>query len=238
MTTINIDLDNKILDNQEQRHIQIYKIVNKINNKIYIGQCVSHILNHKKYRPYGYIGRFKCHLSEAKSNKKQQSRILNNALLKYGVDNFNIEIIYRCSENDADKYELEFITKYNSLYPNGYNIKNGGTQFKHTEYSRKQLSISGKQYYIDKKLKKTADINILEYDVNKIIRPLNRNKEQYGWYLYFRRDLKLDFGGSHTDLKTSKEDAIIFFNKLMLNHSIKKATYLNNRETPKDLTTT
>lgn len=219
---MDISLDNKIIDDKTKRYIQIYKITNTVNGKIYIGQCVSHILNHKRYRPYGYLGRFKSHISEANSNKKNQCKILNNAIKKYGVESFNVEIVFRCSENNADKYEYEYITKYNSLYPNGYNIKNGGTQFKHTEYSRKSLSNSGKKYYIYKKLKKVQTINILDYNINKILRPLNRNDEQYGWYLYFKRGLKIDFGGVHTNLEISKQEAIIFFNKLKLNNSIKR----------------
>lgn len=59
-----------ILIDSSKRYCEIYIITNTINNKIYIGKAVSHILNHKKYRPYGSIGRFKTHISEAFSNKK------------------------------------------------------------------------------------------------------------------------------------------------------------------------
>jgi hypothetical protein len=216
--------DDKILDTPEYRYIQIYKITNLINSKRYIGQCVSHILNHGKYRPYGYYKRFLGHISESKSCKKNQCHILNNALRKYTINDFKVEIIDRCLQKDADKLEHDYILKYNSLYPNGYNIKLGGTVFVHTNDSKKKLSESGKVYYIYKKLYKVRDIDITNYDFNDIIRPLLKHNQQYGWYLYFRRGLKLDFGGQHSSLEESKKDATIFFNKLILNNSIKSKT--------------
>jgi hypothetical protein len=94
---MNIDTsyDNQILDIPDKRYIQIYKITNLINNKLYIGQCVSHILNHGKYRTYGYYKRFLGHISESKSCKKNQCHILNNALRKYEINSFKVEIIDR-----------------------------------------------------------------------------------------------------------------------------------------------
>ena len=65
-----LGLSNKILDNPTERYCEIYKITNISNGKIYVGQAVSHILNHKRYRPYGHEGRFRCHISEAFSTKK------------------------------------------------------------------------------------------------------------------------------------------------------------------------
>ena len=55
---------------------EIYKMTNTTNGKIYIGQTRSHRLNHNKYRPFGYLGRFKDHICEAHSNKKHNSSIL------------------------------------------------------------------------------------------------------------------------------------------------------------------
>ncbi len=66
-----VKLSKFILDNKEDRYCEIYKITNLVNNKIYIGQAVSHILNHNRYRPYGMDGRFRCHISEAYSQKKK-----------------------------------------------------------------------------------------------------------------------------------------------------------------------
>ena len=44
--SIKTELKHIILETDEHRYCEIYKITNNINNKIYIGQAVSHILNH------------------------------------------------------------------------------------------------------------------------------------------------------------------------------------------------
>ena len=49
---------------------EIYKITNTTNGTSYIGQTRSHRLNHNKYRPFGYLGRFNDHVHEAFSSKK------------------------------------------------------------------------------------------------------------------------------------------------------------------------
>ena len=57
-----INLSKIILNEPTNRYCEIYKIVNLSNNKIYIGQAVSHILNHKRYRPYGYTCIYHTHI--------------------------------------------------------------------------------------------------------------------------------------------------------------------------------
>jgi group I intron endonuclease len=122
------DLEDILELNETHKIIgHIYKIINVINNKCYIGQTRSHRLNRKKYRPFGYIGRFKDHISESKSTtKKHKCTYLNNAILKYGEDNFKVELLTTCNVNELDDYEVKYITEYNSKYPNGYNLTNGG----------------------------------------------------------------------------------------------------------------
>jgi len=106
---------------------QIYKITNSIDNKIYVGQTRSHRLNRNKYRPFGYIGRFKDHISEAThTSKRTICSYLNNALLKYGIENFSCELITTCSIDELDFYEVKYISELNSKFPNGYNLTNGG----------------------------------------------------------------------------------------------------------------
>jgi hypothetical protein len=119
----------KIYNLEEKNKIigEIYIIKNKINNMIYIGQTRSHVLNHKKYRPFGYKKRFIGHVNEANDiNKKKQCTYLNNAIRKYGKDNFTSELIKICELDKLDHYEQKYIKKYNSLFPNGYNLTVGG----------------------------------------------------------------------------------------------------------------
>ena len=114
------------LDEYDKVYGEIYIITNNITNKSYIGQTRSHRLNHNKYRPFGFLGRFKDHIHEASSNKKHQSRYLNSALLKYGNDQFVCEKILTCKVNELDIYERQYILEYNTKYPNGYNLTDGG----------------------------------------------------------------------------------------------------------------
>ena len=104
---------------------EIYLITCIQTNKQYIGQTMSHRLNHGKYRPFGYKARFKNHLSEAKTNPDKNC-YLKNAIRKYGADNFNVELVTRCSKEELDTQEKNYIIKYNTLYPNGYNLTTGG----------------------------------------------------------------------------------------------------------------
>jgi group I intron endonuclease len=201
------------LDTPTERYCEIYKIVNLTTGKIYVGQAVSHILNHKKYRPYGYEGRFRCHISEAFSSKKNQSHFLNNAIRKYGVEDFTVELIECCEIDKSDEKEIHYIKEFNSLYPNGYNLKNGGNVFTHTDESKKRVSNGVLNYYKDRKFDRFKNIKNIDYDIEKYIKPLKKHNEQYGWYVYIDR-CKADFGGVHISLEESKESAIKFIEKL------------------------
>jgi group I intron endonuclease len=208
-----IRLSNQILDNPTERYCEIYKITNLTTGKIYIGQAVSHILNHKRYRPYGCEGRFRCHISEAFSTKKNQSHYLNNSIRKYGVADFVVDLIEYCEIFNADEREIHYIKELNSLFPSGYNLKNGGSVFTHSDESKKRVSNGVISYFKDKKYERFKDIKKIDDDIEKYIKPLKRNNEQYGWYVYIDR-IKADFGGVHILLDESKTSAIEFINNL------------------------
>jgi group I intron endonuclease len=201
-----IKLSNKILDEPTERYCEIYKINNLTTGKIYIGQAVSHILNHKRYRPYGMEGRFKCHISEAFSTKKNQSHYLNNAIRKYSVNDFTIELLEYCEIESANDREIYYIHLFNSLFPNGYNLKNGGSVFTHTDESKKRVSNGVVNYFKDKKYERFNNVKIIDDDIDKYIKPLNKYNKQYGWYVYINR-IKADFGGIHIPLEESKNNA-------------------------------
>jgi group I intron endonuclease len=222
-----IELSNIILDNPDNRYCEIYKITNLANGKMYVGQAVSHILNHKRYRPYGREGRFRCHISEAFSTKKNQSHYLNNAIRKYGVVNFVVELIEYCENVNADERETYYIKEMKSLFPDGYNLKNGGTTFTHCDESKKRVSDGVARYFKDKKQERFKDVKSICDDIDKCIHPLNRNKIQYGWYVLIDKK-KADFGGVHIPLSESRESAREFVKSLK--QSISNMTKL--RETP------
>jgi group I intron endonuclease len=87
----------------------IYKIENKINGKLYIGQSVDP----KR--------RFRAHKSRAINNEISP---LYCAIRKYGIENFELSILEWTE--DYNKREIEIIKKENSIVPNGYNLSHGG----------------------------------------------------------------------------------------------------------------
>lgn len=216
------DLKSVILDCETDRYCEIYKIINITNQKVYIGQAVSHILNHKKYRPYGMEGRFRCHVNEAFSSKKNQCYYLNSSIQKYGSSNFLLELITICKLEDSDKIESEEILKHNSLFPNGYNLNTGGKSSSHTLESKKRVSIGVMNYFQDKKMSKFLELqlNDIDDDIDKYVKPLNRHNTQYGWYVYIKRK-KADFGGVHITLEESRKmalDFIVSLKKYLVKH--------------------
>lgn len=90
----------------------IYKIVNKVNGKIYVGQTS----NIKK--------RCKAHLVKLK-NEKHCNSYLQNAWNKYGEKNVIFESIEICNVDDLNNREIFWIKKMDS-FENGYNLTLGG----------------------------------------------------------------------------------------------------------------
>lgn len=95
----------------------IYKITNKLNNKIYIGQTVEQRPT-DRYSKHRYMAR---HIDKEKSVS-----VLHRAMNKYGLDNFSFEIIEEVENDLLNQKEKEYIQQYNSLIPNGYNLTIGG----------------------------------------------------------------------------------------------------------------
>ena len=95
--------------------IGIYKIVNKINEKVYVGLTTN--LRTRKNR----------HFSTLKSNKHENVH-LQFSVNKYGIKNFEFEIIEKCEKNELDEREKYWIKFYKSCDAEyGYNIDEGGS---------------------------------------------------------------------------------------------------------------
>ena len=132
--------------------------------KKYIGQCVKHLSSGKKW---GYINRWKEHIRDSKT--KNYCRLLNNAITKYGHDNFIVELIAECDISELNNMESYYISLYNTLTPNGYNLTTGGsTTCRHSEESNnlKRKSMIGKnkgKVYEKRPRKREEDINLPKY---------------------------------------------------------------------------
>ncbi len=94
--------------------VGIYKIQNKINGKIYIGQSVN------------IDKRFRKHKSVYKNPKfKHYHYPLYQDMRKYGLDNFSFEVVEECLEEELNEKEIQYI-KYFQSFDFGYNQNAGG----------------------------------------------------------------------------------------------------------------
>lgn len=97
------------------KKIGIYKIINTVNGKIYVGQSVD---IYKRWSQHKY---------KAFDPKEiGYNSAIHAAIRKYGSDNFILEIIEECEPDLLDERERYWINKLGSLVPNGYNIMDGG----------------------------------------------------------------------------------------------------------------
>jgi len=89
----------------------IYKIVNQLNGKVYIG----------------FTNNINRRLSEHKLRHTHYKNKFYNAVRKYGWDNFILEILYQSKDGLDCKNTMEpfFIKEYDT-FVNGYNSTSGG----------------------------------------------------------------------------------------------------------------
>lgn len=125
----------------------IYKIENKINGKVYIGES----LDIKR--------RWKEHIKDLDKNKHHSYK-LQEDWNKYGKDSFNFEVISKLDKtisNYIDRfvlviYENKYMIKYDSLN-NGYNLENT----LETILNGKKLEFHGKDIKIISNFKENID---------------------------------------------------------------------------------
>lgn len=104
--------------------MHIYLIVNKVNNKMYVGQTTRSPRQ-----------RFKEHMAD-----KSHCTKLVQAVKKHGKENFYLIILDDINNlQELNCKEKEYIEKYNSI-SNGYNIETGGRNKKLTEEVKKKIS--------------------------------------------------------------------------------------------------
>ena len=120
----------------------IYKITNIITNKCYIGET-------KEKMPET---RWKQH--KRTIEKGIGCPALQNAVKKYGIDNFTFKVLIICFDEERFKFEKEYIKKFNSIAPNGYNLTKGGEGGgfygkKHSQETINKISNTLKNKYIN-----------------------------------------------------------------------------------------
>ena len=102
----------------------IYKITNKLNNHSYIGQTI-----------YPIEHRWKQHLQAASDNVPDRLGAIHKAIQKYGKDNFIVEMVEECANDELNEREIYWIKYYNT-YEDGYNLTRGGEGTRQIDYQK------------------------------------------------------------------------------------------------------
>jgi group I intron endonuclease len=152
----------------------LYKITNKINEKIYIGQTTRSL---------------NVRWNEHKRDFKKIDNKLSRAVKKYGIENFTIEKIEECESLEVlNKKEASLIEEYDTI-KNGYNIRIGGENSPRSKETREKISKKHK----GKKHTEEHIQNMMKARTG--VKPKNKDK-------YFGNKNKL--GKKHTNLFKEK----------------------------------
>lgn len=111
----------------------VYRITNKVNGKVYIGQTIN------------FGKRSKEHFSTLRKNI-HRNQYLQHAFNKYGEESFQIDILKLCPHDKLDEFEIYYMKKYDSLNKKvGYNMLTGGNERRIVpEEVRKKISAAHK----------------------------------------------------------------------------------------------
>ena len=122
----------------------IYKIQNKVNKKVYIGQTTVGFRKRYPYKGKSDIEKvYNYHKIELEKGRRYNSH-LKRSIEKYGFENFEVIKIFDIafSKSELDIKEKIWIKLYDS-YNNGYNYCLGGSTsegYKHDEETRRRMS--------------------------------------------------------------------------------------------------
>ena len=142
----------------------IYEIVNKINNKRYIGQAID------------IEKRLNTHKKELLHNK-HHNLILQGDFNTYGIESFEFNIVKLCEEEFLNTMEKHYIEKFNTT-AYGYNIKNGNKTINRELRNKRKDSISPQELYLINKEIETYVEKLKEIQFNS-----NLNRNTYNLYL-------------------------------------------------------
>ena len=114
----------------------IYLRTNLVNGMQYVGQTKDFIKRERAWKCLGWA---------------YANQLLTDERNKYGLANFNFEILKECDDSELNKWEKYFIKEFNTIYPNGYNDNEGGKLgFHHSEETKKKIGESGKGKHYDR----------------------------------------------------------------------------------------
>lgn len=140
----------------------IYKITNKINGKVYIGQTIHPF--HQRYKG-------------SKWYEYTHNQHLKSSANKYGISNFEVNKCFDVafSQTELDIKEKIWINYYKSnIHSYGYNSKSGGAKGKPNEESRRKMSEN--HWSTNKNISEMLRKNISKANKGKVISEEQKKK--------------------------------------------------------------
>lgn len=173
------------------KHNGIYKIVNTINNKIYIG-----------YTTLTFGDRRDSHFASLRGGYHFNNH-LQEDFNKYGENNFRFDIVEIiedcCSEDVYKEKEIYYISKYNTTQT-GYNVSTGGNNFSGVRPSKDKIKMLSE---LNKKLNTNKSASI---ETKKKMSDAHNDKK-----------IKINSSGSHI---LEKSDVKVIKKRLMSGESV------------------
>ena len=171
----------------------VYRVTNKINGKQYIGYTTKTLEERKKL-----------HLSKAKSpSNKHYFYLFKQAIRKYGIDNFDWEVLENCSSiEECCNREIYYISEYNTISPNGYNLTEGGNGGIQSEETKLKISKSLKTYWDNNK------------NLNSLVKATKKERSEWGKKSWEIKKQKGYIKPSYTHKEDSKSKMSLTKNKL------------------------
>lgn len=187
----------------------IYKITNKINGKVYVGQTIKPVEKRFSQHRHNYDKPYFEHL------------VLYKAFKKYGLENFVFEEIESVDDSLLDEREKYWISFYNSYY-DGYNSTLGGRTV--SLYSWDIDDIVEKYMTLKSARKVAAEIGCDHSTIDHIL-------NQYGVKRFSpseqkSREIKFSKNGEEIIFKSSRDAAIW----MMENNITKNKNYVSVRQ--------
>lgn len=195
----------------------IYKIINTINNKCYIGKSM-----HLRRRLLEHLSLY----------KKDTNKVLYKAINKYGLQYFSYKILFEDKDIDEEhlfSLEEHFIKKYGS-YKHGYNVTTGGEGVSGRVFTEEEKEKCRQRYLNNSALKQQAENckkQTFAYNISTKKRFVFNSEQEAANYL-----ISLGYKSSKSQVnkvitgKTSKHHNFIFSISLEdLNNKINNLDY-------------
>lgn len=177
----------------------IYKIVNNITGKFYIGQTYN-LWKRKKDHWYKLLG------------NRHRNQHLQHAWNKYGEDNFEFVPIVICELKELNYYEQKCVDLLNPYYNIRLECVNNNLGLKHTEETKRKISLGnkGKQFSEETRRKiseyQKSYTHPLSSDETKMKISLSHKGKTFSEE--HRRNLSLAVKGTHHSKETREKMSI------------------------------